>query len=157
LGTTRHTGRFGRGTCAAVLGVLATTAAAIYGFLADAVVVLHAAYVAFVVLALVAILVGAALGWSWVRNAWFRAIHLAMIAVVALQAVAGILCPLTVLEDWLRRQAGQSVEAGTFIGRWVHELLFVDAPSWAFTTAYCLFAALVAGSWLLIPPRRRGR
>ena len=44
----------------------------VYRFLADAVLAVHFAYVAFVVLGMAAILLGIALGWRWVRNFWFR-------------------------------------------------------------------------------------
>ena len=66
----------------------------LYRVLADLVVVVHAAYIAFVLFGLLAVVLGAALGWGWVRNFWFRAIHLAMIAVVVIQAIAGVICPL---------------------------------------------------------------
>ena len=68
---------------------------AFYRFLADAVLVLHFAYVAFVVLGMAAILAGIALGWQWVRNFWFRGVHFLMIAAVAVESLLGILCPLT--------------------------------------------------------------
>ena len=50
--------------------------------LADLIVVFHAAYVSFVVFGLVAILLGVVFRWSWVRNLWFRAIHLTVIGIV---------------------------------------------------------------------------
>ena len=40
--------------------------------LADLIVVLHAAYVSFVVFGLAAILLGVVFRWRWVRNVWFR-------------------------------------------------------------------------------------
>ena len=43
--------------------------------LADIVVVIHFAYVAFVVLGLVAVLMGYVFKWNWVRNRWFRLTH----------------------------------------------------------------------------------
>ncbi len=67
--------------------------------LADLIVVFHAAYVSFVVFGLVAILIGAALRWEWVRNFWFRASHLTMIGIVVLEALFGITCPLTALGE----------------------------------------------------------
>ena len=124
-----------------------------YRLLADVVVVLHFAYVAFVVFAMAAILLGIVFRWQWVRNFWFRAIHFLMIAVVAVQSVLSILCPLTTLEDFLRGRAGEAVQSGSFVGRWAHSLLFVEAPSWAFTTVYCLFAAAVLATLVLAPPR----
>ena len=46
----------------------------IYRILADVVAVLHLGYVVFVVLGLLVILLGRALGWEWIRNRWFRSI-----------------------------------------------------------------------------------
>jgi len=125
----------------------------LYGLLADIVVVAHAAFVGIVIFGLLAILVGAGLGWGWVRSLWFRLIHLGMIALVVTESLLNVPCPLTVLEDALRRGAGESVAAGTFIGRCVHDLLFYDAPSWVFTVAYCAFGAIVVATLVLVPPR----
>src|SRR5690349_19764639 len=99
---------------------------------ADLVVIMHAAYVAFVVLGLAAILIGAARGCDWVRNASFRAIHLAMIAVVVVQAWAGVVCPLTTLENALRRRGGQEPYPFGFIEYWTHRFLFFRFDRWVF-------------------------
>ncbi len=56
--------------------------------LADLIVVTHAAYVCFVVFGLAAVLVGVVLRWKWVRNPWFRGIHLAAIGIVVAEALA---------------------------------------------------------------------
>lgn len=125
----------------------------IYSILADLVVVVHAAYVGFVVLAMVAILLGIAMRWRWVRNFWFRAIHLGMIAVVVVQALVGVICPLTSLENYLRTKAGEATYAGSFIGHWAHELIFYNIPASAFTSIYCAFGAAVLATLLLAPPR----
>ncbi len=126
-----------------------------YSHLADAVVILHGAYVAFVLLGLVAVFIGFLLGWNWVRNVWFRLIHLTMILVVAFEAMMGIVCPLTTLENYLRNRAGETVRNGSFMAKIVHELLFYQAPSWVFTCGYCAFAALVLGTFIIVPPKRR--
>jgi len=126
----------------------------LYRFLADMVVLVHATFVAFVVLGMLAILAGIALHWKWVRNFWFRMIHLVAIGVVVAQALAGVLCPLTTLENWLRTQAGQAKYPGSFVAHWVHSLIFFDAPPWVFTVCYCLFGAAVLLLLALAPPRR---
>ncbi len=128
-----------------------------YRFLADAIVLLHAAYVAFVGLGLLLVLCGWLWGWRWVRAFWFRAIHLVAIVVVAGEAIFGITCPLTHWETQLREAAGQTVREGSFVGYWAHELIFLDAPEWAFTLGYCLFALLVAATMVLVPPRWPGQ
>ena len=120
---------------------------------ADAVLVVHALIVAFVVLGQAAVLVGWVRSWEWVRNAWFRLAHLATIAIVVVQAWLGRLCPLTVWEQQLRRAAGQSVGAESLIERWVSALLFPDLPWWVFVVAYTAFGALVAWTWWRVPPR----
>lgn len=120
--------------------------------LADLVLVLHFAYVLFVVGGLFAIWLGYALGWRWVRNWWFRVLHFAAIGLVAIEAVVGAMCPLTVLEDWLR--PGEETE-GSFVQRWLHMLLFYDWPLWVFTALYLGFAAVVALTFVVLPPRPR--
>ena len=124
-----------------------------YSFLADVVVFAHALYIGFVIFALLAILIGFVLRWKWVRNFWFRMIHLAMIAVVVVQALVGVLCPLTTLEQSLRERAGEATYSGAFIGHWVHELIFFDAPPKVFTICYCVFGAAVLATFVLAPPR----
>ncbi len=124
-----------------------------YRLLADAIVVFHFAYVAFVVLGMLVILVGLALRWRLARNFWFRIVHFLMIAVVAAEALIRVYCPLTVWEAKLREAAGEPVESGTFIGRWVHRLMFFEAPEWVFTMCYCGFGLLVVLTLLLAPPR----
>ena len=128
--------------------------AATYALLADLLVVGHLAIVLFIVGGLVLILIGARRGWGWVRNPWFRAAHLLGIGIVAAEAWLGVDCPLTVLEAQWRLRAGQSPEAGSFVGRGVQWLLYYDAPPWVFTLAYSLFGALVAAAWWWVPPRR---
>jgi hypothetical protein len=126
-----------------------------YRLLADLIVAFHFAYVAFVVLGLPLIMLGIPLHWSWVRNFWFRVLHLIMIGVVVLESLCGIVCPLTDWEDVLREKAGETIEAGTFIGRLAHRLLFFDIPqgSPVFPICYCLFGLAVLCVWIVAPPR----
>jgi lysylphosphatidylglycerol synthetase-like protein (DUF2156 family) len=126
----------------------------LFRLLADLVVVVHAAYVAFVVLGLVLVVLGYLRKWDWVRNPWFRGLHLTAILLVVLEAWCGITCPLTDWEQSLRTLSGQESYQGAFVANLVHDLLFYQAPAWVFTLAYTLFAGLVAGTWWLAPPRR---
>jgi polyferredoxin len=127
----------------------------LYNALADVVVVLHASYVAFVVLGELVILLGILLRWEWIRNRTFRIAHLGAILIVVLEAWFGITCPLTTWEDWLRSQAGQTVEEGDFIGRWVHQALFYQVDPSVFTMIYSGFGALVILTLIVSPPRWR--
>lgn len=127
----------------------------LYHFLADGVLVTHIAFVGFVVIGLLLILVGGLRRWSWVRNRWFRRAHLAAIGLVVAQAWCGVICPLTTLEMFLREKAGDATYQGTFIAHWLHRLLFFNAPPWVFTACYSVFALAVIASWRFVRPRRR--
>ena len=120
---------------------------------ADALLVVHFAIVAFIVGGLVLTWAGALLGWGWVRNPWFRYAHLGAIAFVAIEALVGVMCPLTVWEDALRGGARPE----SFIGRWVQRLLYYRAPEWVFTTLYVAWAAATAFTLWLVPPRKKAR
>jgi len=121
-------------------------------YLADAILIVHFGFVSFVVGGFALILVGAALGWRWVRSPLFRYLHVAAIAFVALEALVGMACPLTVWEDVLRQA---SPEGPGFVRRWIGRVLYHDFPAWVFTTAYLLFALAVAALLKWIPPRKR--
>ncbi len=118
---------------------------------ADVLLVVHFAIAAFIVGGLGVVWAGFFLGWEWVRNPWFRYLHLAAVLVVAAEALLGIACPLTIWEDLLRG----NVRPESFIARWVHALLYYRAPEWVFTAAYVAWAGATLVTLALVPPRRR--
>jgi hypothetical protein len=128
-----------------------------YQLLADIVLSIHTAIVAFVVGGLVLIVIGNARGWRFVNAWWFRLAHLAAIGVVVVQAWLGVVCPLTTLESWLRVRARQSAYEVGFIEYWLERVLYYDAPAWVFTVVYTLFGLAVVAAWWRFPPRHPGR
>ena len=128
-----------------------------YRLAADAVVVAHFAYVAFILVGFLLTVVGAWRKWQWVRNFKFRALHLFAILVVVAESICGITCPLTVWEQDLRELAGQASYQGDFIATWVHELLFYEADPWVFTVSYALFGCAVLATFLFAPPRWKAK
>lgn len=125
--------------------------------LADLALVVHAAYVLFVVGGQILIVAGWALGWWWTRHLVFRLLHLAAIGFVTLEAWFGVACPLTVFENALRARAGVAAYERSFVSHWLERLIFYAAPDWIFTVIYTVFAALVVLTWLAYPPRRKLR
>ncbi len=130
-----------------------------YGILADIVVATHVAYVAYVILGQVAILTAGAFKWSWGRNPYFRWSHLLLMAIVAVEAVMGWRCPLTIWEEQLRAAGGLAVQTGdTFMGRLLHDLLFIDGKDESFfTTLYLAMMVVVLQAFVFYPPRWFGR
>jgi hypothetical protein len=129
-----------------------------FALLADLIVVVHLCYVGFTLGGEIVILLGGPLRWRWVRNLSFRIVHLASVALVAVEALAGAQCPLTTWEYQLRVMAGQRVEGQiSFIARLVRSLIFYDFPAWVFLAAYVGFAILVGLSFVLVAPKRSSR
>ena len=116
--------------------------------LADALLVVHFLIAAFIVAGLLLVWIGALAGWPWIRNPWFRYLHLAAIVFVAAEALLGFACPLTIWEDLLRGGARPE----TFIGRWVGRLLYYNAPEWVFTAVYAAWAGATLLTLRLVPP-----
>lgn len=122
---------------------------------ADLILYLHFSYVLYILVGLLAIYIGGWLRRPFARNFWFRITHIAAIAIVAAEALLGIVCPLTHLENMLRDRAD---DERSFMSKWVQDLLFYspyDVPPWVFTLAYVAVLALTAGAWLRFPPQRR--
>jgi hypothetical protein len=120
----------------------------------DVLLLSHVLFVVFVILGLALILVGKPLDWGWVRNPWFRVVHLCAIGIVAMQSWLGVICPLTTWEMALRERAGEATYSGAFISHWLETILYYQAPAWVFTVAYTAFAAVVVASWFWVRPRR---
>jgi hypothetical protein len=126
----------------------------VHSLLADLVLIVHFAFVAFVVVGLLLVWLGWACRWQFVRNLWFRLVHLLAIGVVAAESLAGMVCPLTTWENQLRLLAGggQRYE-GSFVQHWLHRLMFFEASERTFTVLYLLFFAAVALSFWFVRPR----
>ncbi|HEV2363272.1 MAG TPA: DUF2784 domain-containing protein [Caulobacteraceae bacterium] len=123
----------------------------IHPLAAEAVLTIHVAIIAFNVFGLFAIPLGASCGWSFVHAPLWRLAHLASMAIVALQALAGRACFLTL---WQQALTGTRQE-GPLIMRWVNALVFWPLPAWAFTAAYLAIFLYVLALFFLVPPRWR--
>ncbi len=85
-------------------------------WLADAIVLLHLAFIVFVML-------GGLLVLRWPRLAW---LHLPAVAWGVLVEWSGWICPLTPLENALRLRAGQQAYAGDFVQRYVLPVIYPE-------------------------------
>jgi polyferredoxin len=120
---------------------------------ADIILVLHALFIAFVILSFILIVIGIVRRWQWTRNFWFRAANLLAIGLVAVNAWVGKICPLTILENEMRGRAGSDAYPGTFVGYYLQKVIYYDFPIWVFAIVYTVFAALVLITWIIWPPR----
>jgi hypothetical protein len=86
----------------------------VYQTLAELVLMLHLAFVLFVVL-------GGFLVFRWRRVAW---LHVPACMWGTLVELSGWLCPLTPLENWLRQQGGGQIYRTGFIEHYLLPLLY---------------------------------
>lgn len=87
-----------------------------YRLAADAVLLLHAAFIVFVLLGALP-----ALRWRW-----WPLLHLPAAAWGVTVELSGRLCPLTTLENDLRRQAGEHGYGGGFVEQYLWPLIYPD-------------------------------
>src|SRR5690349_7716543 len=116
--------------------------------LADGVVVVHLAFIAFVVL-------GGLLALRWARAAW---LHLPAAAYGAAIEIGRWTCPLTPLENDLRRRAGRAAYSGGFVEHYLLPVLYpAPFPTWmSAALAGVVLAANVAVYALVLVRLRRG-
>jgi hypothetical protein len=86
----------------------------LYSLLADFVLILHLMFVPFV-------LFGGLLALKWPRAIW---LHLPAVAWGAFVEFSGWVCPLTPLENWLRKQGGNTGYNSDFIEHYVLPVLY---------------------------------
>lgn len=85
-----------------------------YHIAADLVMVVHLLFIGFVV-------GGVFLAWRWPRVVWA---HLPAVAYGALVEFVGFTCPLTLLENDLRRRAGEAGYRGGFIAHYLVRVIY---------------------------------
>jgi hypothetical protein len=95
---------------------------------------LHFAFLAFGIL-------GGFLAWRWPRLIWLQ---LAGVAWLVLVVAAGLLCPLTWIEDRARERAGMAPIPGGFIQNYIEGVFF---PTGRQTAAMIVAGIVVLISW----------
>ena len=113
---------------------------------------LHLAIIAFNVAGCVLIPIGAWRHWHWVRDFWFRVAHLACLAAVAVQAVLGRVCFLTL---WQSDVSG-AANTQPLIAGWIERMIYWSLPLWVFEIAYVVVFAYVVALWVFVRPLMPG-
>jgi uncharacterized protein DUF2784 len=101
---------------------------------ADLVVVVHLLFIGFVI-------GGVFLAWRWPRIIWA---HIPAVIYGALVEFAGFTCPLTLLENDLRRRAGQAGYRGGFIAHYLVRLIYPPGLTRGMQIGLGLLVLLVA-------------
>ncbi|MBB2912927.1 hypothetical protein FHS43_004222 [Streptosporangium becharense] len=106
-----------------------------YRLIGEATMVVHFLFLVFLA-------VGGFLAWRWPR---LISAHLAVAAWGLLSLTTGVECPLTVVEDWARRNAGQrGLPSGGFIDHYIEGVVY---PGEHTVLAHVVVLLLVLVSW----------
>jgi len=107
----------------------------------------HVVIILFNLSGLIVVPIGAARGWRFVHIAWWRLLHVVLLAVVAAQALAGRACILTLWESDL---VGSVVAPTPLIMSWVDRLIYWHLPVWVFALLYAIvFGYALALLWFV--------
>ena len=104
-----------------------------YRFAADAVVLLHVAFIAFVVLG----------GLLALRHRWVAALHVPAAVWAVLIELFGWICPLTPLEVQLRIAGGEAGYRGGFVDNYIVPLVYPASLTQGVQFALAAFVLLV--------------
>ncbi|MDQ4097485.1 MAG: DUF2784 domain-containing protein [Actinomycetota bacterium] len=117
-----------------------------YRLAADVTVAVHLAFVVFV-------LAGGFVAW---RRPRVLRLHVPAVAVSAVLAARGLDCPLTDVEKWLRRRAGNPVYDSGFIAHYLVEPVYPPGTTPNVRVGLRVFTiAVVATAYLVLIWRRR--
>ncbi len=103
--------------------------------LADLVLVVHLAYVAYLPL-------GGFLAWRWPRTIW---LHVACVLVGLVSITVHFDCPLTTWEQSLRRRGGQRAYTDGFVDHYLTGRVYPHGYAWA---VQFVFAVCIIVSWI---------
>jgi hypothetical protein len=105
-----------------------------YRIAADLVLVVHLLFIGFVV-------GGVFLAWRWPRIVW---VHLPAMVYGALVEFIGFTCPLTPLQNYLRRRGGETGYSGGFISHYLIQVIYPPGLTRGIRIGLGSFVVLVA-------------
>ena len=108
----------------------------------------HFTIVIFITFGFFLIPIGYKSNWIWVKNFKLRICHCGMMLCITLEALLGITCPLTSIENNLR-----GIDKTTsFISYWINQIIYWDLPSQFFIILYCAVLIWTFLLWKFFPP-----
>ncbi len=118
--------------------------------IADLILIIHFIIVFFIISLFVLVPYGYSKKWAWVNNKKIRYTHLFLMTFVTIESFIGIVCPLTVLENYLRG----TITNQTFLSKYLSKIIFFNFPSTFFLTLYSLGFLIAVLLSFKYPPQK---
>ena len=112
---------------------------------------LHFAIILFISSLIFLIPLGYKFSWSIYKNKTLRLIHLVLMLFVTLETLLGIVCPLTLVENYL----SGTLEDKTFVSYWLGKIIYWDLPSIFFSILYSTCLIWIIIMWKIFPPQKK--
>ena len=86
--------------------------------------------------------------WEWVKNKYYRLIHLILMGIIFIETILGFMCPLTILENFLRN----NIEINNKITQIIHQIMYWDLSSYQFIILYLISLLYLVFLWFFFKP-----
>ena len=114
----------------------------------EIVLLFHFCIFLFITLSFLLIPIGYYQKWEWVKNRYYRLIHLILMGIIFIETILGFICPLTTLENFLRND----IEINNKITQIIHQIMYWDLPTYQFITLYLLSLLYLIFLWFFFKP-----
>ena len=114
----------------------------------EIVLLFHFCIFLFMVLSFFLIPLGYYQKWEWVKNRYYRLIHLILMGIIFIETILGFMCPLTILENFLRNNIGINNKFTQII----HQIMYWDLSTYQFIILYLLSLLYLIFLWFFFKP-----
>ena len=114
----------------------------------EIVLLFHFCIFLFMVLSFFLIPLGYNQKWEWVKNRYYRLIHLILMGIIFIETILGFMCPLTILENFLRND----IKINNKITQIIHQIMYWDLPTYQFIILYLLSLLYLIFLWFFFKP-----
>ena len=108
----------------------------------------HFSIFLFITISFILIPLGYYKKWKWVKNKYFRLIHLILMGIIFIETILGFMCPLTILENFLRN----NIEINNKITQIIHQIMYWDLPTYQFIILYLFSLLYLIFLWIFFKP-----
>jgi len=115
---------------------------------ADLILIGHFCIVLFITFGLLILPFGYLFNLHWTRNRKLRLVHISLMGLITLEALVGITCPLTRIENSLRNVDHYE----TFISYWLKQVIYWEVPADFFSILYLTCSYWLLLFWFIHPP-----
>ena len=114
----------------------------------EIVLLFHFSIFLFIILSFILIPLGYHKKWKWVKNKYYRLIHLILMGIIFIETILGFMCPLTILENFLRN----NLRINNKITQIIHQIMYWDLPTYQFIILYLLSLLYLIFLWFFFKP-----